>query len=265
MHRACPYIILVALMASGWLLLEAGAQPSLPPMARELLCRALHCQADELVVKPAEAARTAKADRFRVERGDDTFFVTSAATTGGVSILRTSGGLAATEDIGLSAAREVATALFHQVVANVDDRMRLISQKQLPVGGYLFVWRQECAPDVATGDVTTIILDGDGALKSLSRRHVMRTVDLQDIKIDRPTALETGARIATKRAGEGVRVVLRQSLLVLSSPLTVDQGPLWQLTYQVGSDGRLPDILVLIDAMSGAEVYPVWSAQPGAQ
>jgi hypothetical protein len=44
--------------------------------------------------------------------------------------------------------------------------------------------------------------------------------------------------------------------LVLSSPLTVDQGPLWQLTYQVGSDGRLPDILVLIDAMSGAEVNP---------
>ena len=57
MHRACLYIILVALLALGWLLLEAGAQPELPPMARELLCRALHCQADELVMKPAEAAR----------------------------------------------------------------------------------------------------------------------------------------------------------------------------------------------------------------
>jgi hypothetical protein len=35
--------------------------------------------------------------------------------------------------------------------------------------------------------------------------------------------------------------------------------------HQLDGEGRLPDILVLIDAMSGAEVYPVWSAQPGAQ
>ena len=57
-------------------------------------------------------------------------------------------------------------------------------------------------------------------------------------------------------APEGATLRRTQSLLVLTSPLREDQGPVWLLEYEQEGSGRLPRVTVAVDATTGARVQP---------
>lgn len=272
-RRLCGLLVIVAVLVLAALTVimavaDAGdpvGQYQIPIFARELVARLLHCAPEELVLQPSDAAGSGRVRSFKVTRGTDTFAVTVEEALGSVSVLRRGADTAPAKEIGLPAATEAATRLFKEVVPNAGDHMRLIEQKRVPMGTYLFVWRQEPEPQVTTGDITTLMLNEDGSLASIGNRHVAQKPDVRRLRVDRAQAEELGLKIALGRAEKGAQLTLRESLLVLSSAVKADQGPVWQLSYRQNDGRSLPGLLVLIDAVKGSEVKPVWTAPTGAR
>jgi hypothetical protein len=92
--------------------------------------------------------------------------------------------------------------------------------------------------------------DGPSPRVALTRP---RRADLKCVKVTRAQAVD----IAAKTLSSLGQFRLKSALLVLSSTMSADQGPVWQLAYEPVAPRELEALpMLVIDAMTGADLTP---------
>jgi hypothetical protein len=136
-------------------------------------------------------------------------------------------------------------------------RMRLTSQSKLQGGVLLLGWRMEVAAGVSTGATASFTLEPErGGVIAYAERQPPRQVDLRSVWVSRRVAERQGTAITSAGLPAGSAPSLVSSLLVLSSPLSRNQGPVWLLTFRSIGRGRASQAgpIVALDGMTGAEI-----------
>jgi hypothetical protein len=98
-----------------------------------------------------------------------------------------------------------------------------------------------------------------GLVRCYSERQPPRRTALKDVKITKAQAMVAGADAVASRGQYRLKTVL----LILSSLLAPDQGPVWQLGYEPENpQASLPPTVVAIDAMTGRDITPHAAGPP---
>jgi hypothetical protein len=132
--------------------------------------------------------------------------------------------------------------------------MRLKHAEELGTGVFWFVWAPMTPDGVATGELTSAMIDvKTGQLCQYSERTVSEKAREARPRITREQAEKTAGDAISAAFGKERDVRLEKPRLILSSPLSPNQGPVWMFDYKDYSP--LPGIEarpgLVVDAMTG--------------
>lgn len=164
------------------------------------------------------------------------------------------GDLKADQQTTLAKAQATAEAAARRMWGDDYSRLTLTSGKQLPMKQFHFNWQEQVAPDVLTGNDASVGISPSGRLLSYGEHRAVRQVRPEDVRVTKEEALKIARReIAARTQCE---TEIERATLLLSSHLSPNRGPHWNISYHMGRTvgGKLQTTaadMMLIDAMTG--------------
>ncbi len=153
-------------------------------------------------------------------------------------------------------ARRILSARFPSVQDTTDLQEGSAPGARL---GYL-VWRDQVRPGVLTGESAVVMFRTDlGEVTAYYEQRSSQRTSEADIRVGEDEAQERAARIAVARYPSARVVTPGTCVLVLSSPLQGNHGPVWEVMFRAqgeGGESQGPTVTVVLDAMTGAEIAP---------
>jgi hypothetical protein len=136
--------------------------------------------------------------------------------------------------------------------------MRLLHADELPIGYYKFAWAQVSASGAMVGNGVSVAVDPrTGRLVTYTENRRPSAASPAEPRVNREQADRMARAILAARVGEGRTLRLAKDFLVLSSPFSEDEGPVWQLFYEDETPpptARAQPQSVVIDAVTGKDV-----------
>jgi len=136
------------------------------------------------------------------------------------------------------------------------DATRLVSQKRSMGLLYQFHWANVLPSGAWTGDWWSVVVDtreGRAGVKAFIRRHAPRRVTEDEVKVSRDQAVEAALETHERLRRRGQPAEVRETRLVLSSPNSPNDGPVWHVTLSGDESTRLD---FQIDGMTGKVLRP---------
>jgi len=136
------------------------------------------------------------------------------------------------------------------------DATQLVSEKQSMDVLFMYTWANVLPSGAWTGDWWSVEVDTNpkaGGVHAFIQQHAPRCVTEDEVKLSRDDAIEA-ARKALRRDGGGTQAVeVLETRLVLSSPNSPTQGPVWHVTFSEAGAARRG---FQIDGITGKVLRP---------
>jgi len=136
------------------------------------------------------------------------------------------------------------------------DATQLVSEKQSMDVLFMYTWANVLPSGAWTGDWWSVEVDTNpkaGGVHAFIRQHAPRTVTEDEVKLSRDDAIEVARKALRRSEGAMESSELTETRLVLSSPGSPTNGPVWHVTFSAGRRERLD---FQVDGMTGEVLRP---------
>jgi len=136
------------------------------------------------------------------------------------------------------------------------DATKLVSQKKSMDVLFMYTWANVLPSGAWTGDWWSVEVDANpkaGGVHAFIRQHAPRSVTEDEVKLSRDDAIEAAMRALRRSEGGTESPEPTETRLVLSSPGSPTNGPVWHVTFSAGRRERLD---FQIDGMTGKVLRP---------